>query len=369
MNNNIVKPNFLILDCLRGIAAFYVVINHCRGNLLIGGSELAKITPIDQWSIWTKIYYALLRLTSLGTEFVVVFFVLSGYSIAYSLYKKPILKKFYLKRLIRLYPPYVAALAWAALVFWIIAKYLPSFNLDLKSVFDNWKSVAYNMFYVSEGAYISQFWSLVHEVIFYILAPFVLLRRRFYYILSLLFYTTGWLIGWNELTGGSILTKYLFDYNIYFTIGIWLFHNYKPVRKVLSCSKIKTYLVFAFLFVIMVVLKYFVGEYNKITPLLAAILSVFLIINFQVNNIHTKALLFLGAMSYTLYITHFASIKIFNLLLFKLNFAQLNENIINPFIWLVGTLFCVVISYVFYIIAEKPTKLVLTRLRKPSKDL
>jgi len=364
MNNHIVKPNFLILDCLRGIAAFYVVINHCRGNLLIGGSELAEITPIDQWGIWTKAYYALLRLTSLGTEFVVVFFVLSGYSIAYSLYKKPVLKYFFLKRFIRLYPPYVAALVWAALVFWLIAKYFPSFNLDLKSVFDNWKSIAYNMFYISEGAYISQFWSLAHEVIFYLLAPLALLKRNYYYILSVLFYLSGLIIGLNEFTGNSILTKFLFDYNIYFTVGIWLFHNYKTVQKIFSCNKIKTYLIFIVFFVTMVILKYVIGEYNKITPFLAALLSVFLIINFQTNNIKSNILLFLGGMSYTLYITHFASIKFFNLLLLKSGFVQLDTNIVNPFIWIIGALFCIVISFVFYNIAERPTKLVLARLRK-----
>ena len=78
-------PNFQILDCLRGIAAFYVVINHCRGNLLIGGSEIAETIPVEDWSIVTKLYYAALRFTSLGGEFVIFFFVLSGFSIAYSL--------------------------------------------------------------------------------------------------------------------------------------------------------------------------------------------------------------------------------------------------------------------------------------------
>lgn len=37
------KIDFKILEGIRGIAAFYVVINHCRGNMLIGGSELLII--------------------------------------------------------------------------------------------------------------------------------------------------------------------------------------------------------------------------------------------------------------------------------------------------------------------------------------
>lgn len=83
------KPNFKILDGLRGIAATYVLINHSRGNLLMGGAEYAKINPVNQWSIIDKLYFSALQLTSLGREFVILFFILSGFSIAFSLQKKP----------------------------------------------------------------------------------------------------------------------------------------------------------------------------------------------------------------------------------------------------------------------------------------
>ena len=194
-----IKPNFKILDCLRGIAALYVVINHCRGNLFIGGSEMAKIIPVADWSIWTKIHYALLQFTSLGTEFVIVFFVLSGFSIAYSLRNQQKKGSFYLKRLIRLYPPYIAALCWAALVFYLISKFEPSLNGNVTSVIHSYKSILSNLAYIPDGSYIGQFWSLIHEVIFYILAPFVFLKRRYYYYISLIFYLFGWFIAWDDI--------------------------------------------------------------------------------------------------------------------------------------------------------------------------
>tara|TARA_R110000850_G_scaffold218852_2_gene344396 strand:- start:15984 stop:17138 length:1155 start_codon:yes stop_codon:yes gene_type:complete len=370
MNKINTSPDFKILDCLRGIAALYVVINHSRGNLFMGGSELAEIIPISEWSIWTKLHYALLQFTSLGTEFVVFFFVLSGFSIAFSLSRKQKIPLFYLKRLIRLYPPYILALCWAAFAFYIFSIYQPEFNLNDYSVFATLKSTLLNLIYVYNGAYIPQFWSLIHEVIFYILAPILIVRRRYYYIISILFYLYGWFYNWNSLTGGSILTKFLFDYNIYFTIGIWLFFNYDLVKKYVTVNKLKTYIIFIGLVSIMVFVKFMTSDYNKITPLLASILSIFLIINFQKNKIYSRILLFLGATSYTLYISHYATLKLYHMLLVKLSLVDEGIKITNPIYWMIGVVICVLVSYVFYLLAERPSKIFIEKLRnkkiKPS---
>lgn len=361
------KPDFKILDALRGIAALYVVINHSRGHLLMGGSQLAEITPVSDWSIWTKIYYSLLRFTSLGGEFVVVFFVLSGFSIAYSLRNQQNKFKFYLKRLIRLYPPFIFALIWAAFVFYLISIYLPDYNKDLLSVFDSWKKTTLNLIYINDGAYISQFWSLIHEVLFYILAPFLFLKKQIYYIASIVLYITSWYISWDNISGQTIITRFLLDYNFYFFIGVLLFHNYKIIHNYLSTTKIKTYIISIFIVTLMVIIKYLTSDHNKITPLLASILSVVLIINFQSNKILPKWLLWIGVMSYTLYITHFASIKIFHFILIKLKILSLNDKITNPFIWIVGVLFSIIISYIFYLIAENPSKKTLVNIRTQTK--
>ena len=357
------KPNFEVLDCLRGIAAVYVVINHCRGHLLIGGSELAQIIPISKWSIWTKLYYALLQFTSLGREFVVLFFVLSGFSIAFSLRNQQNAKIFYFKRLVRLYPPFVLALIWAALVFSLISIYEPLFNKDLKSVFYSWKSTGLNLIYISNGAYIAQFWSLVHEVIFYLLAPLVFLNRKVYYIVSILLYTIGLYISWDNVAGQTIITSFLLDYNFYFIVGVWLFNNYSMIYKKISANRVKTYFISIFLIVLMVVIKFYTTDHNKISCLIAVVFSVFLVVNFQKNKITTRLLLYLGTMSYTLYITHFATIKIYNLILIKMNFAEVGTKIQNPIIWFGGIFLCIIISYLFYVIAEKPSKKILEKFR------
>lgn len=181
------KPNFKILDGLRGIAAMYVVINHSRGNLLIGGNEYAKIIPMQQWTIFDKLYYSILQVTSISREFVILFFILSGFSIDYSLQKKSFVSQFYRRRIIRLYPPYLMALIWAALVFFIANKNAPELTDTFHSVFNSISTIISNLLYIPDGAFIGQFWSLSHEVIFYLLIPFCILNRWLYYIISLFF--------------------------------------------------------------------------------------------------------------------------------------------------------------------------------------
>lgn len=357
------KPNFIVLDCLRGIAALYVVINHCRGAIQLGGSELAIIKPVNDWSLLTKAHYALLKLTSLGYEFVIFFFVLSGFSIAYSLRNQQNLFLFYSKRLIRLYPPYILALIWVALIFFILQKYLPSINHEEKSVFDNWDYIINNFIYIPRGSYIPQFWSLVYEVLFYGIAPFIMLRRKLYYFISVLLYIISLILDWNATSGSNIVLKFILDYNIYFALGIYLYYNYQYISKKLIFKKAKLFAVSIFLFLTMIPVKTFLGGENKITLIVSALLAIILIINFQKLNFQTKFLRFLGAMSYTLYISHYASIKFFQFILIETELLE-EEKSTNSIVWLTAVIFCIILSYGLYLIAELPTKRILQRIRK-----
>ena len=104
------KIPFDILDSIRGIASLYVAIGHCRGILWVGGNEFSKMFPRDTWSIGDYLMFGTSMLTRLAVEFVIVFFVLSGFSIAHSLSGNTSPLQFYKRRFIRIYPSYVAAL-------------------------------------------------------------------------------------------------------------------------------------------------------------------------------------------------------------------------------------------------------------------
>src|SRR5687767_15412793 len=116
------KLPFEILDSIRGIAALYVAIAHCRGALWVGGEKFMTMFSRDEWGAWDYLVMGGSMLTRLAVEFVIVFFVLSGFSIAHSLSVNKSPLPFYKRRFIRLYPPYVLALIWAGLVF-LITRY------------------------------------------------------------------------------------------------------------------------------------------------------------------------------------------------------------------------------------------------------
>ena len=70
---------FDILDSIRGIAAVYVCIAHCRGVLWIGGSEFLNLFPRSTWDVGDYLMFGFSMLSRLAVEFVIVFFVLSGF--------------------------------------------------------------------------------------------------------------------------------------------------------------------------------------------------------------------------------------------------------------------------------------------------
>src|SRR6476646_11628253 len=107
------KSSFEILDSSRGIAALYVTIAHCRGALWVGGEKFVQMFSRNEWGTWDYFMVGSSLLTRLAVEFVIVFFVLSGFSIAHSLSSNSSILSFYKRRFIRLYPPYLMALTWA----------------------------------------------------------------------------------------------------------------------------------------------------------------------------------------------------------------------------------------------------------------
>ena len=357
------KLNFKILDGLRGIASTYVLLNHARGNLLMGGNEYSKIKPILNWSFTEKLYYSSLQLTTLGTEFVILFFILSGFSIAYSLKNKTKISSFYVRRMIRLYPPFVTALIWAGVVFFLAKTFSPILTVDNVSVFNSFKIALLNLLYIPNGSFIDQFWSLTHEVIFYLLVPFLILNRRLYYAVSIVACIISVGISWSDTSGNNILMLYILDFNIYFAVGIWLFNNYEIVsEKVLIKNKVFFYSIITLLFLAMVAIKFKTSPLNKITLFICVVMTILLIIYFIENEVQNKVLAFLGNMSYTLYLTHFASLYFFKTFLIK--FKIVDSILISTwYIWIIGVFLSIGISYIFYNISEVPSKNLLKKMR------
>ncbi len=101
------------LDSIRGIAAFMVVLNHCFLCLPPAIAE-RYIVPFIKWTP--------LRVIMVGRAAVIIFFVLSGFALGLSLInaKDARYKTFLIRRVCRIYPPYVAAILFSVALYFIV---------------------------------------------------------------------------------------------------------------------------------------------------------------------------------------------------------------------------------------------------------
>lgn len=134
------------LDVLRGIAALFVLLQHCVVSLA--------------FLRWTC------RYINFGEIGVVVFFIVSGFIIPVSLEKYNSLSRFWIGRVLRLWPIYVASLIAAVLVN-PIAKELPAYYAahPARFVLGN-----FSMFqeYLGIPNALGAYWTLSLELIFYV---------------------------------------------------------------------------------------------------------------------------------------------------------------------------------------------------------
>jgi peptidoglycan/LPS O-acetylase OafA/YrhL len=376
------KISFDILDSIRGIAALYVATAHCRGTLWIGGSEFTKMFPRSTWNLWDYFMFGSSMLTRLAVEFVIVFFVLSGFSIAYSLKSNRSPLQFYKRRFIRIYPSYLVALIWAGAVFVVTYHWHPEWydgtytqaafirTNEMKNYF-HWDVILKNLFYMPSQGFITPFWSLTYEVIFYLLAPFLVKKINLYAGISLLCFLINLLVPGKVMSLGLPLYFYefIFIYNIYFVIGVLLFYNYNtiitwftkmPKRLMLSA-------IFLLLFFIYAINIYFKSE-TVYSFLVAAALSVLLILFFLTYQVRIKWLMATGKFSYTLYITHFASVFLYLGIYWLVAKPQV-PYILNYFVWIPAVLFCLMMAYLQYILVERQTKKILNSLRTAPKSV
>jgi peptidoglycan/LPS O-acetylase OafA/YrhL len=377
------KLNFDILESIRGLASLYVCIGHCRAICWIGGTHYRQL---HQNGLATTDYIVLgmNMLTRLTSEFVIVFFVLSGFSIAHSLRNSTSPAPFYKRRFIRLYPPYVTALLWAVFVFLLIRSLAPYLvngtyhteNFDRLVASEkliSWKGLLRNLFYIPQlDGILGPFWSLTQEVIFYLLAPFLFRSKKMYYVVSAVLFLIAGVCTQMHWQENTIIINF-FHYNIFFAAGVGLYNYFEKIaNKSQVFSRSRTFWASIMIFFVMVAISSYNhgGDNLYLTMLnefIAAFLSVILIICLLSNNVKIKPLIALGRFSYTLYITHYASVYLYMALYFVITSAT-PPYIFNNWVFIPCVFFCLFIAFLHYSLVEKKTKFFLNRLRKKVED-
>jgi peptidoglycan/LPS O-acetylase OafA/YrhL len=334
VSNIKVKRNRLeSIDFLPGIAALAVVLYHTTHNE-------GFLDP--EGYIYNTFKYG-------GGVGVAVFFVISGYILPYSMhkanYKLKNYKAFFLKRVIRIEPVYIASIIFTIFVFYTCSQ-LPS---------EYWKHGSYTIDFInfllhlgylisffSEQNWINPvFWSLGLEFQFYLIIGlgfplFVMPNKYLTFTLTLLSVILFWWLFETAIKGtylhyGGTVIRLL----PMFYLGIALFQFQEKI-------------IDKYLFVILlIVLLYFCYIEFKWSENLAAVFALIVIATMKRVNL---IFLFLGKISFSLYLVH-VPLGGFFILFIKHHFQ---DDLSRTIMALLTVIPIILVSYVFYVLIEAP---------------
>jgi len=321
------------LQVARGIAALLIVLFHTDLNLklYIGQNEL--------FGFW--------NFGLIGVDF---FFVLSGF-IIYWVYSSDKRKEksiflYIKKRIIRIYPPYLI-ITFALLVAYNV---FPTFSNSGRNI-----SVLASLFLIPSESFSPALivsWTLMHELLFYFVFITFLISTKYFRIVSFLW--AGLILVLN--LSSSLLVKnilYLNPYNLEFLFGIIAAIIVKKQKSSLL------HLIFGFSILILFVCIhngdfgkniYFNGLFTRVVLGTCFMLIITGLYSIESKVRYSKALIFFGTASYSIFLIHSPIISI----LIRLA-AMINSKMdIHPVvIFLIIIVFCILSGITFFLLIEK----------------
>lgn len=328
MNNT--PKRYLELDALRGIAAMIVVVFH--------------------YSMAAEIRQDLFRFGTTGVD---LFFIISGFVIALSIHHVSSAWEFVINRLSRLYPTY-----WTVVTFTFFLICLRNFYMGLNV---NWIEYFGNMtmfqYYLGILDLDGPYWTMIIEMLFYILILILFVFNLLKYILpigSLLCLATvvSTHFFWNKPVEYWFTAIPLFQFFPLFFAGI-LFYKIitKEPRPILNyCLLIGCLLSQIMLFEKVGRSRMYISlsEYAVILILYFGIFVLF--VNHWIRWISIRPLLFLGKISYALYLVHYYITTRYIISYFVVS-QQFNPWMI---LFLVALPTCIIIATIITYFVEEP---------------
>jgi peptidoglycan/LPS O-acetylase OafA/YrhL len=188
------QHHFGLLDDWRGFAIMLVFLRHCENPFPQPQQDafdhpanflLSAVTgKVNGQDLFTFLFFYPMHL---GWVALPIFFVVSGFCIhlSYAQASRPNLTSFYVRRFFRIYPPYLLAVLFFAIIFPVSRL---SFNkLTYWGDFVTHLFVCHNISELSVCAIVPSYWTIAVEVQLYILFPLVVLyARRFSFARALL---------------------------------------------------------------------------------------------------------------------------------------------------------------------------------------
>lgn len=361
---NPIQPNIKYLHIVRGLAALIVVVFHAKYVFWVGGTVYNKEIGLHGFAGY--FLFATDMLSSCGKECVVVFFILSAFVIKHSFSGHHYTwKNFYTIRLIRIYWPFLCSLLFSILALTIAVRYINpniytanfrEYNTRLTDSYNGLsvQQVIKTIFFIDKGEYAGfnyAYWSLGHELIFYILFPFYNKLKQNALVLAAVFFTALFFV-----TGWSI-----FYYQLFFVAGLLLYYYFMHTAQNPVIKNKTVYLaVLAIFYVAVNLSNKMVSE--KCSDIVTLVFSFFIFdyILFFIKN-KNRWLMKLGDISYSLYLNHLPVL----LLTYSLVTLYTGRLVFYSRVpYYSGVIIAVLVTIPIYLVTEKPSVAYLKKLRK-----
>ena len=357
--------NTSILNGIRGLAALYVLIGHARWLLWEGYKEGYLLHP-QSYNQASKILVSLLAFFGKGHVAVILFFVLSGFVIHYSIIKREKNKldilDYFKRRFLRIYPPLLFCML-LTLVLDLTGKYIYGYSIYFQSTPVplineniisnlNWITAIGNLLMV-QGIYThvwgtnGPLWSLMYEWWFYMLYPciFYLYKKNRY-----LSYAVVWLlfiIASNGLFDNKLASA-VFNYLLCWSLGALL------ADVLLERISLHWFIVPLVICLIELCIK---GD----SPVIIDTLTGFVFTALLFALLKFKALFslhrvfdwfnLLGDYSYTLYVIHLPILVMINGIVLNLTGNKMPQNF---YIMFISIAFVLAVAYLVHFFTEIP---------------
>ena len=308
MSNLINDPSekhFRYLDSARGIAATMVFVMHFFDHKYNG-------TIIS--SYWSIIFN--------GRDAVSFFFVLSGFVLSYKyiVLKKPLdLKKFYTSRFFRLWPAFFITLIITCLYAFYHTSHINRYllkDLFIFNIYGFWEEA-----FMIRGRHFFYFpgWTLTIEMVASFLIPFFILialkdKKLIPWLIAVFFIGVGdnWLYSINFLLGILISCYYSQINELSFRRQKWFRYRYLILFIAIAIWPIRSYdEIFHFGSRYKYWAAFFGLDFFHYTAVSSAIFIVTILYCRPIQKLlETKLLVFIGKLSYSLYLVHLLAINI-----------------------------------------------------------
>lgn len=315
------KSTIPVINCLRGVAATMVCFYH-----------FVSTTKNYVDTQWVK------GLFSYGQMGVHMFFVISGVVIPLSMIKAGYSVndwgKFMMKRLARIEPPFIAATVLAILYFQVRRLVPGSSEVDIMpSATDLLLHLGYLVPFVNGTWAVPAFWTLAIEFHYYLILSLLLPAAMNGNARTRVMFYVPFLAGPFLSTNNQFLPLYapLFLLGILYAFSIT---NVIKAKEYFTVSLLAIFISFSFL---------------QLYETIGGVLTIVIIRRFP--HYKTSILLFLGQISYSLYLLH----QITGGALVNTLSHTLRETWQKPIVIIVGYMFSVLVAYLFYKLVELPS--------------